>query len=200
MARFTLVVKHLGIAGFVTLTSLLAAWVAIAFLIEGNAKFAVVFSVVAFLLDILDGVLARRLGTESPFGRHLDSMVDAINYSLFSALVTALVLIPGILGWIVGFCILACGILRLVLFTLEGFEEAADRLYYRGVITPHLTLAVGAIFFISHFITLERWVVAPVLLVVAFAQLSSIRTLKTGVTAFWIPASLMVAIGALVWL
>ena len=200
MARFRLVASHLGIAGVATLASLLAAWVAIAALLTGNTKLAVVFSVVAFLLDILDGVLARRLGTVSPFGQHLDSMVDAINYSMFSALVTAIVLIPGVLGWAVGFCILACGILRLVLFTLDGFEEENDRLYYRGVITPHLTLTVGAIFLISHVVSLNSWLVAVFLFVVALAQLSSVRTLKSGVIAFWIPASILIAIAAVVWL
>lgn len=200
MKRLNLLASHLGWAGAVTILSLLSAWTAIAFLLEGNLRLCIVFAVVAFLLDILDGTLARRLGTASDFGRLLDSMVDAINYSLLAALVTERVLLPGPIGFAVGFLILACGILRLVLFTINGFEEDKDRLYYVGVITPHLTLTATLLYMTNAFVPLPAVLIAMVLTVVALAQLSTIRTRKTGVLIFWIPASIAIGAGALLWL
>jgi CDP-diacylglycerol--serine O-phosphatidyltransferase len=198
--RLRLIATHVGWAGSVTLLSLLAAWSAIAFLLDSNVRLAIVFAVVAFLLDIADGFLARKLGATSEFGRLLDSMVDAVNYSMLAALVAERVLLPGVLGFVVGFLILACGILRLVLFTMNGFEEEGNRLYYVGVITPHLTLAVALTYLVTQFVEVPDLVVAATLGAIALAQLSTLRTRKTGVLVFWIPASIATAIGALLWL
>jgi CDP-diacylglycerol--serine O-phosphatidyltransferase len=198
--RLRLIATHVGWAGSVTLLSLLAAWSAIAFLLDSNVRLAIVFAVVAFLLDIADGFLARKLGATSEFGRLLDSMVDAVNYSMLAALVAERVLLPGVLGFVVGFLILACGILRLVLFTMNGFEEEGNRLYYVGVITPHLTLAVALTYLVTRFVEVPDLVVAATLGAIALAQLSTLRTRKTGVLVFWIPASIATAIGALLWL
>jgi len=196
-----LLAKTIGWAGAVSLLSLLAAWTAISCLLAHETRLAVVFSVSAFLLDILDGFLARKLGTDSAFGRNLDSMVDAVNYSLVAALATQLVLLPNsVLGFVVAFLILACGILRLVWFNVNGFATEGDKLYYTGVVTPHLTLAVTAIYVANHFVNLNEWIIAGILTVLALAQLSTIRTLKTGVLIFWIPASVAIAVGAWIWL
>jgi CDP-diacylglycerol--serine O-phosphatidyltransferase len=198
--RLRLIATHVGWAGSVTLLSLLAAWSAIAFLLDSNVRLAIVFAVVAFLLDIADGFLARKLGATSEFGRLLDSMVDAVNYSMLAALVAERLLLPGVLGFVVGFLILACGILRLVLFTMNGFEEEGNRLYYVGVITPHLTLAVALTYLVTRFVEVPDLVVGATLGAIALAQLSTLRTRKTGVLVFWIPASIATAIGALLWL
>jgi CDP-diacylglycerol--serine O-phosphatidyltransferase len=198
--QIRLLAKEIGSAGTVTLMSLLSAWTSIYFILEGNAKLAIAFSVLAFLLDTLDGFLARKLGTSSEFGRYLDSMVDAISYSLLSALVTERLLIPNIFGFFIGFLILACGILRLVLFTIKGFKEEGSKLYYTGIITPHLSLAVALIFLVSKVISVPEFVSGIILVLLALGQLSTIKTLKTGVLLFWIPASMLLAIGSFIWL
>ncbi|MEO0024705.1 MAG: hypothetical protein RL196_1146 [Actinomycetota bacterium] len=200
MKRIRFIGTQLGWAGGVSLTSLLAAWAAIAFLLESNAKLAIVFSVAAFVLDTLDGFLARKLGTASEFGRFLDSMVDAINYSVLAAVAVEQVLLPGPLGFAVGFLILAGGIVRLVLFTVNGFESEGSTLYYTGIVTPHLTLAVVLIYLTTRLIDLSEWLIAGILVVLALGQLSTVRTRKTGVLMFWIPASILIAVGAVIWL
>ena len=198
--QIRLLAKEIGWAGTVTLLSLLSAWTSIYFILEGNAKYAISFSVLAFLLDTLDGFLARKLGTASEFGRFFDSMVDAINYSLVAALVTERLLLPNIFGFLIGFLILACGILRLVLFTIKGFKEEGNRLYYTGIITPHLALAVALIFLISKMVTIPDYISALILTGLAIGQLATFKMLKTGVLIFWIPVSLALAIGSFIWL
>lgn len=200
MKRIRFIANQVGIAGSVTLLSLLAAWTAITCLLQGNTKATIIFSVIAFLLDTLDGFLARKLKTTSPFGRNLDSMVDAINYSLLAALVAERVLLPPPLGYAIGFLILATGILRLVLFSIQGFEEEGQKLYYIGVITPHLTLASVLLYFGTKIVVIPEAVTATLLAALALLQLSTIKTLKTGVLLFWIPASIAIALGALLWL
>lgn len=200
MNQIRLLAKEIGWAGSVTLLSLLSAWASIYFILEANAKLAIVFSVFAFLLDTFDGFIARRLGTSSEFGRYLDSMVDAINYSLLAALVTQRLLLPNIFGFFIGFLILACGILRLVLFTIKGFKEEGRKLYYTGIVTPHLSLAVALLFLVSKVVEVPAYVSGFLLIVLALGQLSTVKTLKTGVLLFWIPTSMLLAIGSFIWL
>lgn len=194
------IAKQVGWAGLVTILSLLSAWTSISFILSDNPKLAIIFSVLAFLLDSLDGFVARKLGTSSVFGTYFDSMVDAINYSVLAALVTEQVLLPGIAGYLIGFLILVFGILRLVLFTVNGFAKKDDKVYYVGVVTPHLTLATALIFFLSQVHVIPAWSIATVLGILAVLQLSTIKTRKTGVLLFWIPVSIAIAIGAVVWL
>ena len=190
----------IGWAGLVSFFSLLAAWFAIYLVITNQAALAIQFAVAAFLLDATDGFIARKLGKDSNFGRQLDGMIDAINYSLLAALVTVLVLLPSWLGFIVGFLILAFGILRLVLFNIDGYLEQGDVRYYTGVVTPHLSLACVLIYFVEHFVALPSWLIAAVLVALALGQISTLKVRKTGVLLFWIPASIAIAVGAFFWL
>ncbi|MEN9714236.1 MAG: hypothetical protein RLZZ164_900 [Actinomycetota bacterium] len=199
MKRIRHIAAIIGWAGLVSFFSLLAAWFAIYLVITGHAALAIQFAVAAFLLDATDGYIARKLGKDSNFGRQLDGMIDAINYSLLAALVTALVLLPGWLGFAVGFLILSFGILRLVLFNIDGYLEQGDVRYYTGVVTPHLSLACVLFYFVEHFVTVPAWLIATVLVVLALGQISTIKVRKTGALLFWVPASIAIAIGALFW-
>ena len=199
MQRIKQIANIVGWAGLVSFTSLFAAWTAIIMVIQNQHRLAILFSVAAFLLDTLDGFLARKLGKSSDFGRQLDSMIDSINYSLLAGLVTALILVPTPIGFVLGFFILAFGILRLVLFNINGYVVEGDKRYYSGVVTPHLTLAVVAIYYLRQIFPIADYIVVIVLAILAVGQLSTIRTLKTGALLFWIPVSLLIAIGAFVW-
>ena len=205
MNRYKTLIITIGWAGLVSLASLLASWAAIAFLLNQETKLAIVLASIAFQLDALDGFLARKLGKASEFGRQLDSMVDLINYSLLAALVTSQVLLPNALGLVTGFFILAFGVLRLVSFNIQGYAAEGDRLYYRGIVTCHLSLATLLIFVAEKVLPITSWpysdwLVAFVLIALSIGQLSQIKTRKTGVLIFWIPVSIVIGLGALIWL
>ncbi len=205
MDRYKRIAGIVGWAGVVSMFSLLASWGAIALLLAHEFKWAIVMASVAFQLDSLDGFVARKLGKASEFGRQLDSMIDAINYSLFAALVTQQILLPNALGFIAGFFILAFGILRLVLFNIDGYLEDNDVLYYRGVVTCHLSLATLLIYVLQKvWPALQslagNWLVTLVLIGLSLGQLSTLRTRKTGALLFWIPVSIAIGAGAIFWL
>jgi CDP-diacylglycerol--serine O-phosphatidyltransferase len=205
MNRYKELVSTIGWAGLVSLTSLLASWAAIIYLLSGDAKLAIVLASIAFQLDALDGFLARKLGKASEFGRQLDSMVDLINYSLLAALVTQQLLLPGVLGFISGFFILAFGILRLISFNIKGYTEEGDIRYYRGIVTCHLSLATLVIYVAQKRLPIDSlpyadWIIAFILIALSIGQLSQIKTRKTGALLFWIPVSIAIGIGALIWL
>ncbi len=205
MNRINELLKLIGWPGLITLLSILSSWTAIGFLLSEDVKLTVVFGAIAFQLDVLDGYLARKLNKTSDFGRQLDSLSDVINYSLLAALVTSQYLLPNLLGYIVGFLILAFGILRLALFNIKGFYNEGEVLYYRGIITCHLSLATLLIYVAERILPIENLpyrdlLIALILSLLAIGQLSQIRTRKTGVLIFWIPVSILIGVGGLLWL
>lgn len=103
--------------------ALLGAWAAVLLLLRGYFYLSFALALVALVLDSFDGMLARKLGLESEFGRQLDSHVDVFIYLLYPAL--ALHLFLGMKDVFSMLCLsvfLAAGIFRLVRFTLKGFE------------------------------------------------------------------------------
>ena len=205
MNRYKKIAETIGWAGVLSFTSLTAAWIALSFVLAHNFKFAVVFACAAFLLDASDGYVARKLGKASEFGRQLDSMIDAMNYSLFAAVFISQVLIPGISGYIAGYTVLAFGILRLVLFNINGYYSEGDSNYYTGIVTPHLSLA-SLIFYSFKTLTPwlswqnSEWLIFAVLFALAIGQISTLKVKKTGALAFWIPATIAIGICGYIWL
>ena len=59
----------------------------IKFAMDGNFAFAVLFLIVAAILDGLDGRVARLINAQSEFGAQLDSLADVISFGITPALV-----------------------------------------------------------------------------------------------------------------
>lgn len=191
--------QRIGPAGAITIVSIGVAWAAIGLLITGELRWSVLAALVAFVLDNVDGFVARRTGTTSEFGRIFDSLADLVNYSVWSALAAALWLAPGVGGWIVGGLIVAGGAIRLARFSVDGFDDGPIR-YYRGVVTPHLTLAAMVLLIVDQLIDVPGWAALSVLGVLALAQLAGFRMRKTGRQALWASLVIPLAIGAVLWL
>lgn len=193
----------IGPAGAVSLASLLLAWTAIGLAVSGSLRASVLCALGAFLLDMLDGFVARKLGVSSEFGRQLDSFIDVINYSVYAAVLTGYYIAPGFLGWLVGFVIVATGILRLIRFNLEGFTDDEPIKYYRGIVVCHLSLAAIVFLILSQLFPATLWVPilgAVVLVVLSILQLTLIKIRKTGRQALWAALVVPLAAGAILWL
>ena len=189
-----------GLPGIISVLSLLAAWLAITLLINETYSLSVLFAVIAFILDSLDGYVARKTGKVSDLGAQLDNLIDLINYSLYSALIVYLVLIPGPAGIVLGFFILLAGTLRLVKFSREGFIQNKNTLYYQGLVVCHVSLATISLWLISMHINIAPIVIAMILVIVSILQLSNIKVRKSGLLPLWYFVALALAVGGLLWL
>lgn len=187
-------------ADYISLAVLLVSCIGIWLLLSGEIKYAIFCGGIAFALDALDGYVARKLKQTSEFGRQMDSMIDIVNYPVFSALFIQQVLMPNIWGVLVGFFVIATAILRLINFTTNGFIKHNGKLYYRGLVVCHVSLITALLVLVTHFIEIPQFVVAIVLLIVASLQLSNIKTRKTGMLYFWLPVAIFIGVGALLWL
>lgn len=188
------------IADYISLTVLLVSCIGIWFLLNGQAKYAILFGGFAFVLDTLDGYVARKLKQSTEFGRQMDSMIDLINYPIFSALFIQLILIPNFWGALVGFFVIATAVLRLLDFNKNGHIKYKGRLYYRGLVVCHMSLITAALVLATHFINIPQIIIAVIILIAASLQLSNIKTRKTGALFFWIPIAVLIGIGALLCL
>ena len=129
------------IPNIVTLLGLCAGITAIKFALAGNWQGAIAAILVASLLDVLDGGMARLLGANTKLGAELDSLSDMVSFGVAPAvlLYTWVMHDAGTLGWalILMFCI--CCALRLARFNTaldtEDRPPWASR-YFTGVPTP----------------------------------------------------------------
>ncbi|TFH32848.1 MAG: hypothetical protein E4G99_12255, partial [Anaerolineales bacterium] len=92
--------------------------------IEGHIGMAATFILASYLLDLVDGALARRLDVCSDFGVQLDSLTDMVNFGAASTvLVWSHLRSGGHQGWIlwpVGVFFVLAGAYRLARFNLSA--------------------------------------------------------------------------------
>jgi CDP-diacylglycerol--serine O-phosphatidyltransferase len=182
--------EYIRLPGVITLLALAAGWTAIALLISGLPFLAVAVIAVAFLIDCLDGYVARKLHQESEFGKQLDGTVDFLNYSVFSALLFWMYVAPNWWGAVISFVILGAGAVRLVRNNLEGLWIKNGVGYYSGIVVCHVLLTAVGLFFIGKFYPqLAVIVVPPIMLVVSILQLSRIPIPKSK-SSYWFGLSI----------
>lgn len=103
----------------------------------------------AAVLDNLDGRIARRMGTESEFGKQLDSLADVLTFGMVPALLAyhwGLAHL-GRLGWLVPFFYLVCAATRLARFNVQ--TKASDGRYFVGLPSPAAAGGVAAMLFFA---------------------------------------------------
>ena len=128
--------------GFVALTKIVEADL----MSEGGyhaIKLALGFILLACILDLFDGRVARMGGVESPFGREFDSLADLISFGAAPAFLVHRVVLKDVfqglpqLGWFIASIYLLAGAFRLARFnclaTLAGSGGGKD---FRGFPIP----------------------------------------------------------------
>lgn len=117
---------------------------------------------IAWLLDGLDGRIARMTNTTSEFGVELDSIADVLSFGLAPAIMVyawGYGAVPGLeqLGWAASLLFLICGALRLARFnviakshrfSMAGASPKLDKRYFVGLPIP---AAAGGLAAIVHF-------------------------------------------------
>ncbi len=119
-----------------TLGNIFLGFFAIVKAIDGRFALAAGCVVFAALLDKFDGLVARKTGTVSDFGKELDSLADVISFGMAPALIAftwGLGEIPK-LGWAICFLFLTSGTLRLARFNVQA--SSLDRRWFAGLPTP----------------------------------------------------------------
>jgi CDP-diacylglycerol--serine O-phosphatidyltransferase len=132
-----------------TTGNLFAGYYSLVASLEGEYAAAAMAIGIAFLLDGLDGRIARLMNTQSEFGSAYDSIADVIAFGAAPALLALSWGMSGLgrLGWLAGFFFLACAALRLARFTAH--TGSSDRRYFIGLPSPAAAGLVAAMAFYS---------------------------------------------------
>ncbi|MEN1680799.1 MAG: CDP-diacylglycerol--serine O-phosphatidyltransferase [Planctomycetota bacterium] len=94
--------------------------------------------------DALDGVAARRLGSESKFGTHLDALADMVSFGVAPSLLCLFEFQAPYLGMPAALVYLSSAALRLARFSTESFSAAKPRVF-SGLPSPAAAACVAAL-------------------------------------------------------
>ena len=125
----------------ITTVALFAAFFAIVAAANGNYISAALAIYAAFILDTLDGRVARWTRSESDFGAEYDSLSDMVAFGVAPALVAFFWALSslGQVGWVVAFIYVACAALRLARFNTKG-----DNATFTGLASPSAAAIVAS--------------------------------------------------------
>lgn len=123
-----------------TIGNLFAGYFAISAVLAGDLDRAALAIGVGFVLDALDGSVARLVQSSSRIGVQLDSLADVVTFGIAPAVLAFAWGSPAIvtpdprwethllrLGWIASFAFVAAGALRLARFNVMSSDEVAVR-------------------------------------------------------------------------
>ena len=121
----------------VTAANIVVGFVSMLAAADGRFKLAVYLLVCAILLDMADGLLARKLHVTSKFGQEMDSLSDSMSFCAAPAfLVHQAILEPlGGFGVAIAITYVLAGVFRLARFNLISDEHEKAR-WTTGVPTP----------------------------------------------------------------
>ena len=161
--------------------------------LRGNWDYAAVLIAIGYILDGLDGRIARLTRTTSDFGLQLDSLADVITFGIAPAVLAfswGFGPSEGIegsaarhvhqLGSLASFAFVVCGALRLARFNLQAKKpsETSSKRYFVGLPIP---AAAGMIVAVVHFFKTPTLMVGSALLwsflilFMAFLMISTVR-------------------------
>jgi len=128
-----------------TVGNLFLGFLSIAESVRGHPGTAALLILLASVLDLLDGLVARLTRTETVFGLQFDSLADLVSFGAAPAVLVyswSLQSLPKV-GWALSFVFLACGAVRLARFNIQ--PAAMDRRWFVGLPIPVAAITVGSL-------------------------------------------------------
>jgi CDP-diacylglycerol--serine O-phosphatidyltransferase len=161
-----------------TMANMFCGYACIVHAMRGELSTAALFIGFAFVLDMLDGRIARMTGTTSAFGLEFDSLADVISFGVAPAILSfKWGLEPlGQIGWAAGFLFVAAAAVRLARFNIQAGIQ--DKRYFVGLPSPAAAVVPAATVFAypaGFQGYAEAWPVLSMVIVPALLMVSTIR-------------------------
>jgi len=161
-----------------TMANMFCGYACIVHAMHGELATAALFIGFAFVLDMLDGRIARLTGTTSAFGLEFDSLADVISFGVAPAILSfKWGLEPlGEIGWAAGFLFVAAAAVRLARFNIQS--GSLDKRYFVGMPSPAAAVVPAATVFAypaGFQGYAEAWPVLSMVIVPALLMVSTIR-------------------------
>ena len=154
-----------------TLGNLFCGFLALHYVLGGSFVPAAWLIILGAVLDKLDGLIARRIGRDSPFGIELDSLVDICTFGVVPAVMIYKSHLSSPVGLALAFLYLVCGVLRLARFNVISLTGGKGA-YYLGLPIPVAAVCLTQfVVFSSSTWDFPHGVLVAALLVLALAAL-----------------------------
>jgi CDP-diacylglycerol--serine O-phosphatidyltransferase len=168
-----------------TMANMFCGYACIVHSMRGELKSAALFIGFAFVLDALDGRIARLTGTTSAFGLEFDSLADVVSFGVAPAILSfQWGLQPlGRIGWAAGFLFVAAAAVRLARFNIQAPTQ--DKRYFVGLPSPTAAAVPAATVFAfpggfqtnAEALPVLAMVIVPALLMVSTIRYRSFKTI-----------------------
>ena len=137
-----------------TILNMFLGFLSIIFIMKGQYFDAGLFILLAGLMDIFDGKIARSLGISSKFGVEFDSLADVVSFCVAPSLLVYNLYcenINYIVGAIFSFIPLIAGTVRLAKYNLDT-DEDNPKSYFIGLSTPISTVTILSFMYFSIYV------------------------------------------------
>ena len=177
-----------------TIGNMFCGYACIVYAMRGEFELAAPFVGIAFVLDSLDGRIARMTNTTSAFGVELDSLADVISFGLAPALLTFAWGLSelGKVGWAAGFVFVSAAALRLARFNIQSAAQL-DKRFWVGMPSPAAAGVLASTVYAWPYpltgyqqgIAALAVVLIPAVLMVSTVRFRSFKTLNFGWSLSW---------------
>ena len=191
-----------------TIGNMFCGYACIVFAMRGEFHTAAPFIGIAFIMDALDGRIARMTNATSAFGIQLDSLADVISFGMAPAILSFAWGMHqlGRWGWAIAFLFVAAAALRLARFNIQTPAAASDKRYFVGMPSPAAASVPAATVFawpyqIQDFtmaLLVVPVVLVPAVLMVSTVRFRSFKDLNLGWRRSYVPLFLVVLVVAAV--
>jgi len=116
---------RVALPNLITILGLCLGLSSLKYAFEGDFEKALIFIVLASILDALDGRIARFIKGTSKFGAELDSLTDFVNFGVCPSIIIYFWILSyfGFYGWLVSLIFTVSCCLRLARFNLDSNEK-----------------------------------------------------------------------------
>ena len=130
---------------WLTLGSLLFSGLGLISALREKLTLAIGLMLLAMFVDMIDGLIARRMNLESEFGRYLDSFCDMKTYLILPLFILYEFGMQDALSLCALFVFLVCGVLRLARFNVLSTVQEDGVAYHIGLQTiwSHLLVVLA---------------------------------------------------------
>jgi CDP-diacylglycerol--serine O-phosphatidyltransferase len=146
--------------------------------LRGNFGPAALAVMVAGVLDTVDGRIARMTGTESEFGKELDSLADVLTFGSAPALLAflwGLHEFPRV-GWLAPLFFVVCCATRLARFNVQ--TKVVDSRFFAGLPTPAAAATVVSVLFFDPDRDWRTWMAGSLLVLMPLVALLMVSTFR----------------------
>ncbi len=113
---------------------------------KGRFKTSAILILIAWLMDVMDGIVARSLRATSTIGIQLDSLSDSISFGLAPSILIYSIYLKNVpQGWIIPFLYFSAGIIRLARYNVIALSEPVRQSFFTGLPIPASAILLSGI-------------------------------------------------------